>query len=109
MLQAGDLATIRHLLWGRSWPLVLVPPDAVIVATDGELRQLGFIPKFLQNRDLGEIFAFLGWCVGAPEEYVDLSWYSGTRVARRGFIVDDPLPMLGGCIRIGPTILQRIV
>lgn len=86
-LGAAELGTIKYLLWGRSWPLVTLPPDALIQATDGELRKLGFIPNFLQGRDPGEVFAFLGWSLGAPQEEADLTFFSIGRVKKRGFRV----------------------
>lgn len=55
-----DLRLIRHLLWGRTWPSVCLPPDTTIEATDAELRTLGFIPAFLQEHTPREVLAFMG-------------------------------------------------
>lgn len=84
-MNIGDLRLIHHLLWGRTWPSVCLPPDATIEATDAELRTLGFIPAFLQERTPREVFAFMGLRLdNAP---ADLVWCMQADVAPGGFSV----------------------
>jgi hypothetical protein len=55
------------------WPSVLLPPNTTIDATDQELRTLGFIPAFLQERTPHEVLVFMGMRL-VEETEADLNW-----------------------------------
>ena len=110
-LTLSELRLIKHLLYGREWPKVWLPPDSSIEATDEELRTLGFIPAFLLDKTPAEVLSFMGmelinypWCgtvdlvINGPLDYCKAnSFYLG---------VEPSIPG-ANWLKIGEGVWQR--
>ena len=59
-LSISELRKLKELKEANGeWTTVLLPRNAYIDASDAELRSLGFIPAFLQERTPSEVLAFM--------------------------------------------------